>query len=170
MSEFKCLEPGCEYHIGTGGVIDTEEDFVQQEHYFQEVEEHQRMHEGLKREKTQRVAASSFLGQSRLMFSCDQCSWKAAIYFDPERREGAGLLLLMARFLNRVMLVMGEVHRWSHSSCEWRCFLGRLLAMFRVQSICFRRGSKRWLPFARAQLSIQRAYDAWNEETEKDVA
>lgn len=50
MSEFKCLEPDCEYHIGLGGPVVTDEDFEQQEYYFQEIEEHQQMHEALKLE------------------------------------------------------------------------------------------------------------------------
>lgn len=44
MSEFKCPEPGCDYHVGIGGPVVTDEDFELQDYYFQEIEEHQQMH------------------------------------------------------------------------------------------------------------------------------
>ncbi|WP_413456033.1 hypothetical protein ACLQ8T_06025 [Glutamicibacter sp. FR1] len=49
MSEFKCAEPGCDYHVGiSNGPNLTPEDWESEDYYFQEIEEHQQMH----REKT----------------------------------------------------------------------------------------------------------------------
>lgn len=45
MSEFKCAEPGCDYHVGIGGPVVTDDDFERQDNYFLEIEEHQQMHE-----------------------------------------------------------------------------------------------------------------------------
>lgn len=150
MSEFKCAEPGCEYHVGLGGPVVTDEDFEQQDYYFQEIEEHQQMHDEQKRvkpgtDKSHPPQGGRWLkvdDQPRLMFSCDRCTWKIAIYFDRERREGARFLSLIARLLNKALPIMGELHRWSHSSFGWQGFLGRFRATFRVRSICLRHGSK----------------------------
>lgn len=44
MSEYKCQEPGCNFHIGIAGDLVTDLDFEQQDYYDQEVEEHYQMH------------------------------------------------------------------------------------------------------------------------------
>ncbi|MGP5381599.1 hypothetical protein ACTXL8_05365 [Glutamicibacter arilaitensis] len=45
MSEFKCPEPGCNYHVGnSNGPNLTAEDWETEDYYFQEIEEHQQMH------------------------------------------------------------------------------------------------------------------------------
>lgn len=55
MSEYKCQEPDCNFHIGIAGDLATDLDFEQQDYYDQEVEEHYQMHEEQKDEKAQRM-------------------------------------------------------------------------------------------------------------------
>jgi len=61
MSEFNCPEPGCEYHIGIAGDCVTDQDFETQDYYFQEIEEHERMHE------EQKIASGSLLRVQELL-------------------------------------------------------------------------------------------------------
>ena len=46
MSDYKCPEPGCDYHVGFAGQCVTDEDFEQQDYYFEEIEQHIQSHEG----------------------------------------------------------------------------------------------------------------------------
>lgn len=64
MSEFKCAEPGCDYHVGiSNGPNLTPEDWESEDYYFQEIEDHQQMHEESKRDKAARMVAAQFRGQ-----------------------------------------------------------------------------------------------------------
>ena len=54
MSEFKCEEPGCEYHVGiSNGPNLTAEDWEAEQYYVQEIEEHQQMHKEEPRTETE---------------------------------------------------------------------------------------------------------------------
>lgn len=63
MSEYKCQEPGCHFHIGIGGPTITDLDIELQDYYDQGVEEHYQMHEEQKRETTARMVAALFRSQ-----------------------------------------------------------------------------------------------------------
>lgn len=49
MSEYKCPELDCNFHIGFAGQVVTDEDFEQQDYYFEEIEQHAIRHEEQKR-------------------------------------------------------------------------------------------------------------------------
>lgn len=63
MSEYKCQEPGCNFYIGTGGILATELDSKQYYYYSQEVQNHFQMHDEQKREKATRMVAVQFRSQ-----------------------------------------------------------------------------------------------------------
>ena len=57
MSEFKCLELGCDYHVFISGGFATEDDCIAQEQYEQDIEDHLRMHEERRVTPGQRLKA-----------------------------------------------------------------------------------------------------------------
>lgn len=58
MSEFKCPEPGCDYHVGiSNGPNLTAEDWESEQYYFQEIEDHQQMHEQSREVATSEVSS-----------------------------------------------------------------------------------------------------------------
>jgi len=90
MSEYKCPEPGCEFHIGSPGEVLTEEDYDAQMYYFGETQDHEQMH---RKQREEAIAQSR-----RLELHEKVNSWEHAL--DHHRRNQVRIALSIAdRFL-----------------------------------------------------------------------
>ncbi|WP_346921898.1 hypothetical protein [Glutamicibacter creatinolyticus] len=70
MSEYKCQEPGCHFHIGIAGALVTDEDFEQQAYYDQEVEDHYQTHEAKKHQRDADPFRSLLLQRDKVCRLC----------------------------------------------------------------------------------------------------
>lgn len=126
MSEYKCQEPGCNFYIGTGGILVTVLDFKKYYYYSQEVQDHFKMHDEQKREKAARMVAVQFGSQ---LLERDKVCRVCGGEFSDARKSMAAPSILHLDLDNAGLQYLARVHR----VCEIdRALLARHPAVKRI--------------------------------------